>query len=497
MLDYPKIQLKTELTLIGIEYLINNQNLNMNPISGKILTLSIILKNLLAKQEIRKSSIYFFPCYKLRYKKPMKISRESKIIEQQNQSHVSRTSSTNSKINKRYLILSYKTDFEKVHYPLALNYEEHIENSRLMTKIQNLKTELLDHKSQKQNDSEILVSSSFSISKRDIQTFDSLVNQNELLKPKVKKLEETLTQKKGAVEVDQLIRDNEDLQNLLNTSKLLYEEKIQKLEQQIDLKSTEIVMQINQINVFKKELSSLIGQVETDNQIKKHIKLMNEDEESKLVKAQKTIQKYEKELESLNQQIDSLKKQDAVKKRRINQLETELSQSMKRYSYKGVTDRLYSPYSNYSNASRKSNHSVPNRANSNNSPGNASPNVRQTSPNLSKNSRSSVQYSVSIDSILVFTSETSILQHFSNEQIAILEETLSSQNTTIDQAQSQQDISNNLKEAISWQKQYVQIGFSSRIKQLTAKGSLIIVDQIKGKLICQSLQVAYQVGKPI
>lgn len=42
---------------------------------------------------------------------------------------------------------------------------------------------------------------------------------------------------------------------------------------------------------------------------------------------------------------------------------------MKKFSYKGVTDRLYSPYSNHSNASRKSNHSVPNRLNSNNSSG--------------------------------------------------------------------------------------------------------------------------------
>lgn len=67
---------------------------------------------------------------------------------------------------------------------------------------------------------------------------------------------------------------------------------------------------------------------------------------------------------------------------------------MKKFSYKGVTDRLYSPYSNHSNGSRKSNYSVPNRLNSNNSSGNASPNVRQASPALSKNSRTSTQNSV-------------------------------------------------------------------------------------------------------
>lgn len=40
-----------------------------------------------------------------------------------------------------------------------------------------------------------------------------------------------------------------------------------------------------------------------DNRIKEHIKLMNDDEESKLVKAQKTILKYEKEVEGLNQYV--------------------------------------------------------------------------------------------------------------------------------------------------------------------------------------------------
>ena len=51
---------------------------------------------------------------------------------------------------------------------------------------------------------------------------------------------------------------------------------------------------------------------------------------------------------------------------------------MKKFSYKGVTDRLYSPYSNQSNGSRKSNYSMPNK-----------PASVNASPNLSKNSRNS------------------------------------------------------------------------------------------------------------
>ncbi|CAD8062598.1 unnamed protein product [Paramecium primaurelia] len=74
-----------------------------------------------------------------------------------------------------------------------------------MTKIQNLKTELQDFKSQKQNDEQFQISNSFTKSKKDIQAPDSIVNQNELLKAKVKRLEETLTQKKRQYkEINQL-----------------------------------------------------------------------------------------------------------------------------------------------------------------------------------------------------------------------------------------------------------------------------------------------------
>lgn len=44
-------------------------------------------------------------------------------------------------------------------------------------------------------------------------------------------------------------------------------------------------MQMAEINAFKKELTQLIGKVEMDSRIKDHIRLMNEEEESKLVKA--------------------------------------------------------------------------------------------------------------------------------------------------------------------------------------------------------------------
>jgi coiled-coil domain-containing protein 61 len=46
----------------------------------------------------------------------------------------------------RYLILSYQSEFEKVHYPLPLNYEEEVENEKLKTTIRRMKTELVTFK---------------------------------------------------------------------------------------------------------------------------------------------------------------------------------------------------------------------------------------------------------------------------------------------------------------------------------------------------------------
>ena len=41
---------------------------------------------------------------------------------------------------------------------------------------------------------------------------------------------------------------------------------------------------------------------------------------------------------------------------------------MKKFSHKGVTDRLYSPFSNHSAGSKKSNYSAPNKNNNRVSP---------------------------------------------------------------------------------------------------------------------------------
>ncbi|CAD8073948.1 unnamed protein product [Paramecium sonneborni] len=170
MLDNPKIQLETDIILQGfnmqlvcklvIIYFIQNQNLNKNLRFGKILIKQIIQKNLLVRQEIQQiqqislflqtaiqknneNVLFEILTYKISNLKYSLYNRQQIQQKQQDQSQNSTISSTNSKFNKRYLILSYQTDFKKIIILLALNNEEQIEKSRLMTKIENLKTNFL------------------------------------------------------------------------------------------------------------------------------------------------------------------------------------------------------------------------------------------------------------------------------------------------------------------------------------------------------------------
>ena len=48
----------------------------------------------------------------------------------------------NHNIIVRYIIMAYNSEFDKVHYPLPLNYEENVDNTKLKITIQRMKEEL-------------------------------------------------------------------------------------------------------------------------------------------------------------------------------------------------------------------------------------------------------------------------------------------------------------------------------------------------------------------
>lgn len=69
---------------------------------------------------------------------------------------------------------------------------------------------------------------------------------------------------------------------------------------------------------------------------------MNEESESELFSAKKTMNKQVKDLEKVQQELEMYKQNDKKQKIRIKQLEMDLESALKKTSVKGVTDRLYS-----------------------------------------------------------------------------------------------------------------------------------------------------------
>lgn len=116
-------------------------------------------------------------------------------------------SNTNSTNNKRYLIMTYVVEFDKVHYPLPLNFNENPDVESLKQTIKRLRSEIEEiGKINKVGGS--TGNSFFSAQEKDNKdnVIASLRLENEYLKAKIKKTDEETYQKKGAVEYDMIIK---------------------------------------------------------------------------------------------------------------------------------------------------------------------------------------------------------------------------------------------------------------------------------------------------
>lgn len=114
--------------------------------------------------------------------------------------------------NKRYLILTYLVEFDKVHYPLPLNFNDSPDVESLKNTIRRLRTEIEEMgKVNKVGGS--TGNSFFSAQEKDNKEnqIASLKLENEYLKAKLKKNEEESYQKKGAVEYDMIIKGKQEV----------------------------------------------------------------------------------------------------------------------------------------------------------------------------------------------------------------------------------------------------------------------------------------------
>ena len=224
------------------------------------------------------------------------------------------STSSNSKLQtKRYLILTFSGEFERVHYPLPLSFEEAPNIETLQKTILRLKAELDQAKRVKELELDPL----------------KLLQENEDLKQQVKKFEHNqilaAVPRKGAVEIDNLIRESKLLEQENESLKLegTKEVKILRKENQ-DLQK--------ELDRVKKEMDSIIIQLEREtgskvgiDEINAKVLLLTQQFEN----SQRQEAKYKREIEAYQKEIENAKLIDSKQKQRIKQLEDELDSALK------------------------------------------------------------------------------------------------------------------------------------------------------------------------
>ena len=133
--------------------------------------------------------------------------------------------------NKRYLILTYSVEFDKVHYPLPLTYEEREDQQHLKETVMRLKAQVRDLRS--------------GISRGDS---DAMFEENERLKGQIRDLED---------ENRSLKQENEELSDQLRV------EKVQSAASVRQLKEVNVRLQ-GELDRVRDEMDTFIAQIEEE-----------------------------------------------------------------------------------------------------------------------------------------------------------------------------------------------------------------------------------------
>lgn len=295
--------------------------------------------------------------------KDLEMMRNKKSNSNTSSNNLNDSSSTNqdlSIINKKYLIISYTNEFEKVHYPLPLSFILQPDISYTLRTIERLKK--LNQKISSQN---VNNNNSFSLSNRgnitsagsninnsviNIKDIEELKNENQNLKNKVKLLESH--RKLGAVENDEFLRNYTGIKEEYDAYKEESESKIKLLAKTIE----DLKLKIN-YNIDSASLNEEGIDNKKSNKLEKLLKTISELEE-KLIKADEIVIKERKtaaqyideknrEMEKIKKEIFFMKENEKKLKVKINQLEKDLELANKKTNY-SANSKTKSVKSNYS-----------------------------------------------------------------------------------------------------------------------------------------------------
>mmetsp|Transcript_32331 Transcript_32331/g.55957 ORF Transcript_32331/g.55957 Transcript_32331/m.55957 type:complete len:495 (+) Transcript_32331:334-1818(+) len=229
--------------------------------------------------------------------------------------------------NKRYLIITYMVEFDRVHYPLALNFEENPDPALLQASIERIKKEI-----------EAVRKVQGSVSK------DSLRSENAALKEQVLNLESSQRdagiERRGAVEVDTIIRETRALEEIVMNLRTDKSKQVKALEKyNADLEE--------ELSRMRSETDALLlrlerGETAPDQDSEEIAKL-----KAKLSELKEEEKELKRQLRSTQEEADEVLQIDKKLKTRIKQLEAEITAVRRRGVYSASPRPYSSPARSY------------------------------------------------------------------------------------------------------------------------------------------------------
>lgn len=264
---------------------------------------------------------------------------------------------------KRYLILTSTSEFDRVHYPLPLTYEESPEPETLKQTIARLSSEIesfrcktasVDNMSEGRASfySEVpggAFSGNMSSANNTARTVSGVKEENQRLRRKLALLEkigtsggeEVLGQQQSYHEFDKYIKEAEQ-------EALTLRSRLNETQQMLTETKTELFKTRSELGHFEQ-----MQNLPDPESLKREIQLLTETLDKERKDVEETVARQSQSIQANSKELDKAKEEDKTLKARVKQLETELDATLKKANYSMYGSRNSSRPN--STSSRKSN----------------------------------------------------------------------------------------------------------------------------------------------
>ncbi len=127
--------------------------------------------------------------------------------------------------------------------------------------------------------------------------------ENQLLQKRIKKLESTFRFKKGAVELELLLKDKIDLENENKQSLDNFQKKVGYLQEKLEEKEHDLSMKSQEILKLQNEFDQIEGNSRTSFKLKKQMARVSEQSQQELNDSRRIIRQKEEDIENLSRKL--------------------------------------------------------------------------------------------------------------------------------------------------------------------------------------------------